>query len=449
MRRLCVSRRMLLAVRRDLPKGGRNRPLQCSARRQKRKRMKEEFEYYPSGEISREKRFFEEGSFEIEEWKSFSLDGDLKESGRIHRKDGMRNGLTEQWTHNDGDAILKFKINYRNDKEDGLSEYWHNGKLFFKTNYKNGFLDGAREVMWDNGQLRAKLNYKHDKLEGIQEFWHPDGQPLLKAFCRENKREGLFECWYGNGQLFVRDSYKNGVRDGLYECWYPDGQLKSKCVFEKGVLVEECFVSTFETITLKHYDRKGLLRDYKWMKDDAILRGGIDDFFGPIEYIPPIICKKNRRGNLILNVAAGCIEDGLILKYRIDFEGASIAIEDGGDFESDVMDKLFEKISIADCEKRYGKIPDEIKRDLDLYSIELLRMPFFYEQYNGCVEDVLHLRYDSNGRSVIESNRPELLLPFMCDGGLTLERMVCIGERIHEEEGVGPWTKLTNIDILK
>ena len=51
-------------------------------------------------------------------------------------------------------------------KEGEWVDYWTNGQLYSKGNYKNGKKEGAWVFYWDNGQLMRKGNYKNGKREG-------------------------------------------------------------------------------------------------------------------------------------------------------------------------------------------------------------------------------------------------------------------------------------------
>ena len=62
------------------------------------------------------------------------------------------------------------------DKEeikDGLvEEFYDNGQLYKKENYKNGKLDGLWEVYYENGQLRDRGNYKNGLKDGLGEYFN-------------------------------------------------------------------------------------------------------------------------------------------------------------------------------------------------------------------------------------------------------------------------------------
>ena len=67
-------------------------------------------------------------------------------------KDGKRNGLTTEYFEN---GFLKYKRNYRDDEQDGLFEqYYDNGQLREKTTFKEGSVVAPIEKYTRDGQRR-------------------------------------------------------------------------------------------------------------------------------------------------------------------------------------------------------------------------------------------------------------------------------------------------------
>lgn len=125
---------------------------------------------------------------------------------------GEREGLWEQYYKN---GQLREKGNYKNDKLEGWGEwYYENGQLAEKTNYKKDKREGLWEWYYENGQLSEKTNYKNDKLEGWVEWYYENGQLKEKRNYKNDKPEGLCERYYENGQLAEKTNYKNGKRVG-------------------------------------------------------------------------------------------------------------------------------------------------------------------------------------------------------------------------------------------
>ena len=71
---------------------------------------------------------------------------------------------------------LKFKVKFKNGKEDGLQEnYYEKGQLAERTNYKNGELHGFFESYYKTGQLRLKGNYRDGYGDGL---WGRDNNSI-------------------------------------------------------------------------------------------------------------------------------------------------------------------------------------------------------------------------------------------------------------------------------
>ena len=73
---------------------------------------------------------------------------------------------------------------------------------------------GVGEEYYENGQLRVRFNYKAGELDG------------------------LCEWYYENGQLNERANYKARLYDGLVEDYFENGQLKSKVNYKAGVPID-------------------------------------------------------------------------------------------------------------------------------------------------------------------------------------------------------------------
>ena len=87
---------------------------------------------------------------------------------------------------------------------------------------KEEIKDGLVEEFYDNGQLRSRGNYKTGKLDGLREtFFLSNNNPFVL-----------------HGQLWIRGNYKDGKIYGLYELFHENGQLQEKGNIKDGELVE-------------------------------------------------------------------------------------------------------------------------------------------------------------------------------------------------------------------
>ena len=73
-----------------------------------------------------------------------------------------------------------------------------------------------------------------EKLNGVVETHQLQSRETYK----DGKLDGLREVWYANGQLKSRETYKDGKRDGLRERWNDNGELVESATYKDGVVVE-------------------------------------------------------------------------------------------------------------------------------------------------------------------------------------------------------------------
>lgn len=94
-----------------------------------------------------------------------------------------------------------------------LVEFYENGQLERKVDYKNGKQTGSSEKFFENGQLWLKFGVD------FFESYHKNGQ--LKEIRKES---GLFEEYHENGQLKLRGkNKKNQIPDGIWERYDRNG----------------------------------------------------------------------------------------------------------------------------------------------------------------------------------------------------------------------------------
>jgi len=61
--------------------------------------------------------------------------------------------------------VIKTLPNEPYEERNGVWEvYDKNGRLEYKTSYKNGQFDGVWEIYHENGKLESKTSYKNDEI---------------------------------------------------------------------------------------------------------------------------------------------------------------------------------------------------------------------------------------------------------------------------------------------
>ena len=100
--------------------------------------------------------------------------------------------------------------------------------------YRGNKENGTYEEWYDNGQLQRRENYKDGKWDGVQEYWYKNGKLNYRANWKNGELDGLLEYWYDNGKLRRRENYKNRELDGLQEEGYENGKLKYRANWKNG-----------------------------------------------------------------------------------------------------------------------------------------------------------------------------------------------------------------------
>lgn len=140
----------------------------------------------------------------------------------------IKNGLFCTYFDTESMSSLHTKINYMNDVPEGLYEtYYPNSNVqqvggeetgkpsLLASRYymKNGVIDGLRVEYYDNGQLWLKCNYKDGLKEGVfEEYYETENSDEMvlwrKGFYLNGMRNGLYQTFDINGNLLESINYK-------------------------------------------------------------------------------------------------------------------------------------------------------------------------------------------------------------------------------------------------
>ena len=75
---------------------------------------------------------------------------------------------------------------------------------------KEEIKDGLVEEFYDNGQLRSRKNYKNGKIDGLFESFHENGQLKERGNIKDLEQDGLWEYFDDGGNLTKTEEYKGG-----------------------------------------------------------------------------------------------------------------------------------------------------------------------------------------------------------------------------------------------
>ena len=100
----------------------------------------------------------------------------------------------------------------------------------------------VKEEFYPNGELERRTNYRGFNRHGLMRMWHDNGQLEMETTYKDGKKHGLYRRWHDNGQLWWETTYKDGRQDGLYRSWNEDGSRS----------VEKCYQNGKETFGCAH-----------------------------------------------------------------------------------------------------------------------------------------------------------------------------------------------------
>ena len=122
---------------------------------------------------------------------------------------------------------LESRINYKNGKREGFGErFYDSGEVYWRRNWKGGELHGVWESFYINGKTKILSNWKNGKeLNQTRFTYYESGKLRQKGAFKGDKPNGLYEAFYESGQLERRGTLKEGEQDGVWEYFDEDGKL--------------------------------------------------------------------------------------------------------------------------------------------------------------------------------------------------------------------------------
>ena len=96
-------------------------------------------------------------------------------------------------------------------------EYYENGQLHYRGNFKNGEYNGPFERYYENGHLDGRGNYKDGNKHGLFETFYENGRLEIRVNFKDGKKHGLFEYFYENGET-IEECYKNDEEVNMSYC---------------------------------------------------------------------------------------------------------------------------------------------------------------------------------------------------------------------------------------
>lgn len=141
--------------------------------------------------------------------------------------DGKRNGVSKIWA----DKHLLREGVYENDDEQGIAiDYYADGNKWSEMEYKDGQLIKVTAWYQDGPKMLENIYQSDQLVQSI--FWYKNGQLMGHNHYKDGLLEGERQLWYENGQLKFTGNYQAGQLVGEVNAWYENGHKKLVGIYE-------------------------------------------------------------------------------------------------------------------------------------------------------------------------------------------------------------------------
>ncbi|NJK87280.1 MAG: hypothetical protein HC906_16165 [Bacteroidales bacterium] len=172
--------------------------------------------------VGQMKRFYEDGTPKAV--MNYSENGDFAEATLYYQ-----NG-----------AISSFRV-YRNEKRDSTWKFYsyYTKNLISEEKYDNGLKTGFSVNYFDNGTISEKTEWKDGKKNGLWEQFFEDGSLRLKSNYSNDKLSGDLLVYQSKNHLLVKGKYIDNLPDGNWVFYNEDGSAADTVEYNSGKLVNE------------------------------------------------------------------------------------------------------------------------------------------------------------------------------------------------------------------
>lgn len=118
-----------------------------------------------------------------------------------------------------------------------INTYFENGSLHTRIFYNNDIMDGLYETYYESDDesgkpslLASRYYMKNNKINGLRIEYYDNGQLWLKCNYKDGLKDGAFEEYYETENsdemiLWRKGFYINGKRSGLYQTFDINGNI--------------------------------------------------------------------------------------------------------------------------------------------------------------------------------------------------------------------------------
>jgi len=100
--------------------------------------------------------------------------------------------------------------------------------VYYVLGNNQNVIDSIYEEYYDNGQLRSRGNYRMNKPIGLWEYFHENGALRMKGEIQDFQNNGYWTYYYENGAKYMEGNLEKGQKTGNWTQYYENGKLKSK-----------------------------------------------------------------------------------------------------------------------------------------------------------------------------------------------------------------------------
>ena len=139
---------------------------------------------------------------------------------KLEYKRGVRNGLKENY---DTDRKVWLRQEFKDGKQDGLSEMYSNGQLTTKSEYKKGKKED-KQITYSGGKVLSETEYKDGLREGKSKTYDLQGNTISEINYKKNQQNGL-TIMYAMGKKTMDFMFLDGKKHGIGHMYKPDGSV--------------------------------------------------------------------------------------------------------------------------------------------------------------------------------------------------------------------------------
>jgi antitoxin component YwqK of YwqJK toxin-antitoxin module len=89
--------------------------------------------------------------------------------------------------HPNGNVRIKGQRNSKGQQEGIWEFFYSNGKIHWRTLYKEGKADGIQEVFYESGNIVQRIPYKKGEMNGIQEVFDEQGNIIRTRHWKDGE----------------------------------------------------------------------------------------------------------------------------------------------------------------------------------------------------------------------------------------------------------------------